>query len=353
MRIAILTNDFPPTATGGAGVIAAEQVRLLGSEGHDVRVWHRPLLFRGQPAPVRLLGHLVDLLPRRDVVREILDFKPDVLMTHNLTGCGLGTPTKVQARGVMWIHTLHDVQLFEPSGRLTRPERFSPWQRWWSWMRRPVLGAPDLVISPTHWLLEQHKRRRFFRDPAIRIVLLPNPGPAVEPVAREASHTPLRLLFVGRFSDEKGAPFLQRVMHELESRGVQATLNMAGPACVSKQQSTVCVGPLAREEILALMRESDVLLVPSQIAENQPTVILEAASLGLPIIASLVGGIPETLGEDGILVPATNIVAWADAIERLTDPVAFTRAVAVSRRLTERHNANRYRDALLGLIVKR
>lgn len=353
MRIAILTNDFPPTATGGAGVIAAEQVRLLGSEGHEVRVWHRPFLFRSHPAPVRLLGHLVDVLPRRDVVREMEDFKPDVLITHNLTGCGLGTPARVRVGGAMWIHTLHDVQLFEPSGRLVRPERITLWQRVWSWVRRLALGAPDLVISPTHWLLEEHKRRGFFRDAGTRLVLLPNPGPPVEPVVREVPHTPLRLLFVGRFSDEKGAPFLQRVMLELEARGVQATLNMAGPACVSKQQSMVCVGPLAREEILALMRESDVLLVPSQIAENQPTVILEAASLGLPVIASRIGGIPETLGEDGIVVPPDSVTAWADAISRLVDPEAFTHTVTVSRRLTERHLATRYRDALLGLIVKR
>ena len=353
MRIAILTNDFPPTATGGAGVIAAEQVRLLGAEGHDVRVWHRPFLFRGQPAPVRLLGHLVDVLPRRDVVREMEDFKPDVLITHNLTGCGLGTPARVRVGGAMWIHTLHDVQLFEPSGRLMRPERITLWQRAWSRVRRSALGAPDLVISPTHWLLEEHKRRGFFRDAGTRVVLLPNPGPAVEPVVREAPHTPLRLLFVGRFSDEKGAPFLQRVMHELEGRGVQVTLRMAGPSCVVRQQSMVCVGPLAREEILSLMRESDVLLVPSQIAENQPTVILEAASTGLPIIASHIGGIPETLGEDGMLVPPSNIAAWADAIEWLTDSVAFRSSVTISRRLSERHDANRYRDALLGLIVKR
>jgi glycosyltransferase involved in cell wall biosynthesis len=353
MRIAVLTNDFPPTATGGAGVIAAEQVRLLSSEGHDVRVWHKPFLFRDKPSIVRLFAHLLDLAVRRDVLREAMEFKPDVLITHNLMGCGLGTSARIKAGGAMWIHVLHDVQLFEPSGRVVDAERITLWQRFWSSIRRRALRAPDLVISPTHWLLEQHKRRGFFCDPGTRVVLLPNPGPAVEPVVREAPHTPLRLLFVGRFSDEKGAPHLQRVMQMLEGRGIPATLSMAGPACVSKQQSTVCVGPLAREEILALMRESDVLLVPSQIAENQPTVILEAASLGLPVIASRIGGIPETLGEDGVAVPPNNVAAWADAIARLAEPEAFIQAVTVSRRLTERHSANRYRDALLGLIVKR
>jgi glycosyltransferase involved in cell wall biosynthesis len=46
----------------------------------------------------------------------------------------------------------------------------------------------------------------------------------------------------------------------------------------------------------------DLLLVPSLIEEGFPRVILEAAANGIPVVANSLGGIPEALGESGILV---------------------------------------------------
>lgn len=353
MRIAVLTNDFPPSSTGGAGVIAAEQVRILSADGHDVRVWHKPPEFLRQPGIVRLFFHLLDLAPRREVVREMLAFQPDILVTHNLTGCGFGTAAAVQASGMKWIHTLHDVQLFDPSGQVRDAEPITLWQRFWTMLRLRALGYPDVVVSPTHWLLDQHRRRGFFQRSHIRHLLLPNPAPVPEVVHREEPHKPLRLLFVGRFTPEKGSSHIQYVLRALEERGVSATLQVVGDGCATNGASMVCMGPLAREAILGLMREADVLLVPSHIEENQPTVILEAASVGLPVVASDMGGIPETLGEDGIILTHDDVDAWVDAIVSLQEPERFREAVRVSQRMEERHDPKRYRDALLGLIVKR
>jgi len=46
-----------------------------------------------------------------------------------------------------------------------------------------------------------------------------------------------------------------------------------------------------------LMRQTQCLVVPSLCYENQPTVILEAQQVGLPVIASNIGGIPEMIDE--------------------------------------------------------
>jgi glycosyltransferase involved in cell wall biosynthesis len=45
-----------------------------------------------------------------------------------------------------------------------------------------------------------------------------------------------------------------------------------------------------------------VLIVPSLVQEGAPRVIVEACSRGIPVIASRLGGIPEALGNSGILV---------------------------------------------------
>jgi glycosyltransferase involved in cell wall biosynthesis len=147
MRIAILSNAFPPDGRGGAERIAALQADVLFERGHEVAVWapgekvesstcgsnnsdackildssiHRfPSLFTNLDslnAFRRCSFHISDRGVNHHVAHEIYLWKPDVIMTHNLTGCGFGTASYLQSRGIRWIHTLHDVQLFEPSGQ--------------------------------------------------------------------------------------------------------------------------------------------------------------------------------------------------------------------------------------------
>lgn len=91
------------------------------------------------------------------------------------------------------------------------------------------------------------------------------------------------------------------------------------------------------ERIAAL----DVLAMPSW-HEGLPYVLLEAMSLGVPIVASRVGGLREVLeGRDcGLLVPARSPVDLASAIERLyRDPALRTRLAANARVLVAREFA--------------
>ena len=149
MRVAILTNAFPPDARGGAGRIAFEQAKLLRTAGCEVRVWRPHIAWFSETPIKRLWRHLRDLSARKNVAQEISAWQPDALITHNLTGCGFATPRQVQRKGVRWIHTLHDVQLFDPSGRLVDARILTPWQIFWSLLRQIALGQPDAVVSPT------------------------------------------------------------------------------------------------------------------------------------------------------------------------------------------------------------
>ncbi len=70
-----------------------------------------------------------------------------------------------------------------------------------------------------------------------------------------------------------------------------------------------------------------VLLAPSQIEEAFGRVIIEAGLNGIPAVASRIGGIPESIGESGVLLPPTDPPQrWADAIDRmLSDPASYAR----------------------------
>jgi glycosyltransferase involved in cell wall biosynthesis len=62
------------------------------------------------------------------------------------------------------------------------------------------------------------------------------------------------------------------------------------------------------------MRESDFFVLPS-LWENQPCVLNEALSCGLPILATRIGGIPEMLDDQtGLLVPPGDVAALTDAL---------------------------------------
>ncbi len=73
-----------------------------------------------------------------------------------------------------------------------------------------------------------------------------------------------------------------------------------------------------RDDIPAVTAALDVAVLPSY-REAQGLVVLEAMALARPIVASNVGGVPEMIedGVSGLLVPAHDAVALADAISRL------------------------------------
>ncbi len=75
----------------------------------------------------------------------------------------------------------------------------------------------------------------------------------------------------------------------------------------------------------ALLAELDVLLCPSIWFENGPTIALEAAAVGTPIIASRVGNLAEIV-EDGVngqlVTPATSTNGHAALTRAATEPAA-------------------------------
>ncbi|MBP6945070.1 glycosyltransferase [Patescibacteria group bacterium] len=358
LRIAVLTNAYPPAHAGGAAHIAEVQVEMLKQAGHEVRVWSPEMSWITAPVWARLGHHLKDLFAKSSLVGDILAWKPDILLSHNLTGCGFATPRMIKATGVRWFHVLHDIQLFEPSGQLYRLRPVTFWQLGWAFLRFHAFGRPDAIISPTHWLIEQHLHRFLLtrqRDRAdIETHVIPNPGPVMNPVSRGV-HEPLRLLFVGHISPAKGSRLLLKIIRELRTPFELHIVGEGPDQHLFKSAGTQVVlhGKRDREGVLRIMRAADILLVPSEIHENQPTVILEAASVNLPVIASRRGGIPETLGEAGaeMICSYNNAEAWCQAIQRLTDPEIYLHQSRIIQHLAEEHDPTLYAQRFLALFT--
>ncbi len=94
-------------------------------------------------------------------------------------------------------------------------------------------------------------------------------------------------------------------------------------------------GAVSDEQLVAVMARSDVLVVTSQ-HEGFGVPVLEAMTLGLPVVANHVGALPEVVGDAGLLVDASDPYALADAVARVREDADLRRALsaAAARRIT-------------------
>jgi glycosyltransferase involved in cell wall biosynthesis len=86
-----------------------------------------------------------------------------------------------------------------------------------------------------------------------------------------------------------------------------------------------------RQDAVALMKHFDVLVLPSR-TEALGGVLIEAMALGVPIVASSVGGIPEVVkdGETGLLIESSNPEDYAAAILRVLNDPPLAKRITVS-----------------------
>lgn len=312
MRIAVVTNAYPPEAKGGAGVVAADLVELWRASGHEVRVWNAGAGWLRASVVRRLLGHLIDDRRPSPFVPEIVAWKPKIIVTHNLTSCGWSTGKALQRAGARWIHVLHDVQLFEPSGRMA-VNRVTGWQRMWSWYRRSLFGVPDVVVSPTEWLLEAHRRRGWFKVGVTKV--LPNPAPQAK---RDVSSMPRDgwVFVANELTSAKGMDLVMALARVLPEERFSCLGKYDEPLTQIIPRNIRLLGSKTREDVQMFMRHAYGVLVPSRIVDNQPTVILEAFTQGTPVVGSSVGGVPETVGSGGV-VCSLDPYAWQQAMHEL------------------------------------
>ena len=104
--------------------------------------------------------------------------------------------------------------------------------------------------------------------------------------------------------------------------------------------SIIFTGKLSPEDLADEYRTANVFVLPAIVdskgdTEGLGVVLIEAMELGLPIVASNVGGIPDVVidGESGILVPEKDPVALANAFKRLeADPALIEKLLAGARK---------------------
>ncbi len=373
MRVDLLTKEYPPFIYGGAGVHVNELAKVLrpladvrvhafggprepGTEGADDGVTGYPEIAEldGANAALRTFG--VDLEMAQGT--EGTDLVHSHTWYANLAGHLAGL-----LHGVPHVISAHSLEPLRP----WKAEQLGGGYALSSWAEKTAYEAASGIIAVSNGMREDILRCYPAVDPE-RVKVVHNgidleawKHPQGEEADAQAAATLKRLgidpdrptvVFVGRITRQKGLPHLLRACEQLPA-DVQVILCAGAPDTPEikaeveglvahlrdKRTGVVWIEEmLPRPELIAVLAASDVFVCPS-VYEPLGIVNLEAMAVGLPVVGSATGGIPDVIvdGETGLLVPIEQVQDGtgtpidparfeADLAERLTTLVTDTEA---------------------------
>lgn len=253
-----------------------------------------------------------------------------------------------------------------------------------------ILERPRAVFEITTSVVALCANRVICVSSAVRRNLLRNSRAAARPEQfivvhngiREIAHPPAsgetvqdhgRIVFslFGRIKPEKGQWFLVEALAQLTQEELsRIEVNIVGGVVSGKEhlvgelsdkieraglKGLVSVLPFT-QDISALLRMSDVCLIPSIMEDPFPTTVLEAMAAGKPVIATTVGGIPEmiTHGTDGLLCSPRSPEELASCVRLVLNRPDMVRILGANARcrfeesFTIEQFTRRFRVAVLG-----
>ncbi|MEI9939935.1 MAG: glycosyltransferase [Pseudomonadota bacterium] len=177
-----------------------------------------------------------------------------------------------------------------------------------------------------------------------------------DPIPPSARESPRRILFLSRFTSGKGGiravQAVARCQRNMSDRPLYLTMAGDGPELANCQKLAMKLGVssdfpgwVGAEKRMALLRNADVLIVPSLWPEPFGMVGVEAGSVGVPAVAYRAGGIVDWLrpGENGELAEGFGSRTLALALERaLRDPQHHHRLQLGAWRAAHEFNGQRH-----------
>lgn len=193
-------------------------------------------------------------------------------------------------------------------------------------------------------------------DPA-RVVVLPHPIDTANLTPRQGQAFEPVVIYMGRLSAEKGLSTLVQAMAQVPELELHLIGDGPERAALEAQVAALRLGNVrflgyvAGEARFARLREAMCLAMPSLMHEQFGMAIAEAFALGVTVVASGMGALPELVQheENGLLFTAGRVDELAACLKRLAgDPALVLRLGEAARRTVEQnHNPDAYYARLM------
>src|ERR1700694_608345 len=368
MKICLVSNLYPPVVQGGAEIYVGRLAIALAAEHQVVVITSEPgfhpgprrevtpegvVVYRLAPLNIAHLTRLPHQLLAQAAFRAI-DFyhpqvatavsaimrreRPDVVHLHNWVGLSLAAllaSVPSSAPHIPVAMTLHDYGLVCAYASIRHPDGHTCAPDLPCWLlanlNRRLVNRIGLVISPSHYVLDQHLQRGFFRQATQQILpygLEPRTE-SLSPLAGQLRGGGVKgtfdVLFLGRVQSHKGIEVLVRAFRALPDPSLRLHVAGSGPSLDASRTLAQAddrirfYGFLTGELRRSLIENADCMVLPSLWPDKYPVSIQEAVQSCPVVIASRIGGIPEMVrdGVNGLLVEPGDEAGIGAAIGRL------------------------------------
>ena len=287
------------------------------------------------------------------VAMQVNKLQPDVVFTPMQTMGTLGRRYKL-------VKTLHDLIYYR---NRTPPRDLNPairlmWRLYhlaW-WPQRLLLNRADAVATvsaTTKQLMQQH---RLTSRPIVIVGNAPEPAPADAPNSRSMPED-RELIYMGSFMPYKNVETLAKALHELPGYRLHL-LSRIGDGdrerliALAPSDALVIHDGTSEADYLALL-ETATALVTTSLDEGFGLPLVEAMSLGTPVVVSDIPIFREIGGEAALYAPATDASAVASTIRGLEVPAEWEARSIASRaqaaQFSWEHSAEALLETLEGL----
>lgn len=386
MKICQIIYTYPPHATGGADIYAERISKELSDKGHEVVVITtqpydglsslKPFLkmengikvYRFYPLNIyswtntaekslllKMIWNAFDIwnLHAYLTIKNILKKEtPDVVHIHTPTWISLSAFDAIKSLKIPFIFTVHEyillcrrVSLLHANGEVCDNPR-AICKLYQKVSRNIVSSKPDLVLSPSKFVLEMLDNNGFF--PESKCMKLPL-GITPYPEKTEKNYNTIDIIYTGALIGHKGVDVLINAFKNLKHDNIKLHIVGKGEemenlkALANEDDKIKFYGFLDGDELTSLQEKANITVMPSIWFENSPMAIYESFKYGTPVIGSKIGGIPELIeeGVNGFLYDPGNISELQNLLQYLIEnPEELKRLEKGSFKSSQKYDMN-------------